>query len=88
MPSPENHEHGLRDWLCSRTGIATLVAVAVLGFLIYEGHGMHLLGLLPYLLILSCPLIHIFMHGWHHHHSGDDERKRKRKDHQHHGEGH
>lgn len=53
------------SWLFSRTGIATLVALAVIGFLIYTGHGAHLLGALPYLLILACPLMHIFMHGGH-----------------------
>lgn len=57
-------------WLFSRTGIATCVALAVLGFLIYEGHGAHLLGYLPYLLILACPLMHIFMHGGHGGHGG------------------
>ena len=61
------HESGLKDWLYSRTGIATCVAVSVLGFLIYTGHSAHLLGALPYLFILSCPLMHLFMHGGHNH---------------------
>ena len=65
------HENG-KSWLFSRTGVATLVAVSVLGFLIYEGHGAHLLGLLPYLLILACPLMHIFMHGGHQHGGGSN----------------
>lgn len=64
-----HHEHSegsaSESWLFSRTGIATIVAVSVLSFLIYQGHGAHLLGFLPYLLILSCPLMHIFMHGGH-----------------------
>ena len=70
-----------QSWLLSRTGIATLVAVSILGFLIYEGHGAHLLGYLPYLLILACPLMHIFMHGGHGGHGGghggdrDEEKK-------------
>lgn len=69
-----------QNWLFSRTGIATLVAVSVLGFLIYEGHGAHLLGFLPYLLILSCPLMHIFMHGGHGgHHHHDEEREDETK---------
>ena len=58
------------SWLFSRTGVATLVAVSVLGFLIYEGHGAHLLGYLPFALILLCPLMHIFMHGGHGGHGG------------------
>jgi hypothetical protein len=71
-----NHAHN-KGWLFSRTGIATLVAVSVLGFLIYTGHSAHLMGALPYLLILACPLMHIFMHGGHggHHHQSDDEQQ-------------
>jgi hypothetical protein len=34
-------------------------------FLFYE-HTMHVLGVLPYLLILACPLMHLFMHHGHH----------------------
>ena len=74
MTLEHQHEHsgphtsGLQDWLYSRTGIATCVALAVLGFLIFTGHSAHLLGVLPYLLILACPLMHIFMHGGHAHH--------------------
>ena len=79
----EHSHHDANDtgqsWLFSRTGVATCVALAVLGFLIYEGHGAHLLGALPYLLILSCPLMHIFMHGGHgHHHHGGEENEAPR----------
>ena len=67
----EQRTGGIIDWLFSRTGVATAVAVAVIAFLIYTGHAAHLFGALPYLLIFSCPLIHFFMHGRHgsnHHH--------------------
>ena len=37
--------------------------IAVL-FLFYE-HTMHVLGVLPFLLLLACPLMHIFMHHGH-----------------------
>lgn len=65
MTHEKNREGDLSNWLFSRTGIATAVAVAILGFLIYTGHSAHLLGALPWLLILACPLMHIFMHGGH-----------------------
>lgn len=71
----DSHQHH-DSWLFSRTGIVTVCVIAILGFLIYTGHSVHLLGLLPYLFILACPLMHIFMHGGHgHHHSGNDENK-------------
>lgn len=70
------HRQGA-SWLFSRAGIATLVAVPVLGFLIFTGHGLHLLGWAPFLLILACPLMHFFMHGGHggHHHEKAEEDK-------------
>jgi DUF2933 family protein len=68
------HESGLKDWLASRTGIATCVAVSVLAFLIATGHSAHLMGMLPYLLLLACPLMHVFLHGGrgHHHHHREE----------------
>lgn len=71
----DHSEHGSggnQSWLFSRTGIVTICVLAILGFLIYEGHGAHLLGLAPYLLLLVCPLMHIFMHGGHHHHHHEE----------------
>ena len=35
-------------------------------FLFYE-HTMHVLGVLPFLLLLACPLMHVFMHHGHGH---------------------
>ena len=35
-------------------------------FPFYE-HTMHVLGVLPYLLLLACPLMHVFMHHGHGH---------------------
>ena len=44
--------------------VAALAAV-----IIYTGHGPHALNYLPFLIILACPLMHIFMHHGHGHHS-------------------
>jgi len=30
---------------------------------LYTEHEVHILGALPYLLLLLCPLMHLFMHG-------------------------
>ena len=67
------------SWLFSRIGIATLVAVSVLGFLIYTGHAAHLLGYWPFALILLCPLMHIFMHGGHGGHGGHQRGEEENK---------
>lgn len=39
--------------------------LAVATFFLWTEHRAHLLGALPYLLILTCPLMHLFMHGGH-----------------------
>ncbi|SDE54245.1 Protein of unknown function [Variovorax sp. CF079] len=48
-------------------GIALLVVALVGGFFLYTEHRAHLLGVLPFLLVLACPLMHVFMHHGHRH---------------------
>ena len=41
-------------------------------FLLFTEHRAHVLGILPYLFLLACPLMHLFMHhghGGHGHHA-------------------
>lgn len=56
----------------SPAGIALCVALAVLGFYLLTEHTAHVFGVLPYLFILACPLMHLFMHHGHGHHGHDD----------------
>jgi hypothetical protein len=53
----------------SRFGIGWLVLAAVAGWFLWEEHRAHLLGALPYLLLLACPLMHVFMHRGHRGHA-------------------
>lgn len=77
----ESHQNNSsKNWLMSRTGLVTIGVLAILGFLIYEGHGAHLLGFAPYLLLLACPLMHIFMHGGHQHHHHEEENNSEETD--------
>ena len=43
-----------------------IVAVAALGFGLLLSHRAHALALVPYLLLLACPVMHLF----HRHHGG------------------
>lgn len=74
-PQSPHGDEKHQGWLFSRTGLVTICALAILGFLVYEGHGAHILGFAPYLLILACPLMHIFMHHGHHHDHADSDAK-------------
>lgn len=51
----------------SPAGLTLLVAAAVGGFYLVTEHTAHLFGVLPYLFILACPLMHVFMHRGHGH---------------------
>jgi hypothetical protein len=44
--------------------------VAIALFFLWTEHRAHLLGVLPYLLVLACPLMHLFHHGHGQHHHG------------------
>ncbi|WP_114970708.1 DUF2933 domain-containing protein [Rhodoferax ferrireducens] len=62
----------------SRYGIGLLVFGAVAAYFLLTEHRAHFFGALPFLLLLACPLMHVFMHhghGGHGHHHGDSESK-------------
>lgn len=66
----------------SPAGVALLAAGAVGGFYLITEHTAHLFGALPYLLLLACPLMHVFMHRGHgrrhgSHRSSDDGQHRQ-----------
>lgn len=39
--------------------------LVIAAFFLFTEHRAHLFGALPYLLLLSCPLMHLFMHRGH-----------------------
>lgn len=54
-----------------RRGFESLPKLVLLGFsaiaaffLILE-HRAHVFGILPYVLLLVCPVLHLLLHGWH-----------------------
>jgi hypothetical protein len=51
--------------------IAGIAFFAIVGFFLLGEHRVHALGLLPWLLLLACPFLHIFTHGGHGAHGGD-----------------
>lgn len=60
--------------------LATLAVLALV--LLWGEHKGHFLGALPWLILLACPLIHIFMHGGHgghgpHNQHGSEHGKRE-----------
>ena len=54
----------------SRYAVGLLVLGAIAAYFLLREHRAHLFGVLPFLLLLACPLMHIFMHHGHRGHGG------------------
>jgi hypothetical protein len=50
-----------------RARIAWIVFAAIAAFYLWTEHRAHLLGVLPFLIVLACPVMHLFMHHDHGH---------------------
>ena len=49
----------------NRSNWVLLGFLAIAGFFLLTEHKAHVLGVLPFLLLLACPLLHLFHHGRH-----------------------
>jgi hypothetical protein len=68
------HEHkGFLACVLSWKGVALILALAGVSYYLLTVHLEHLAVALPYLILLACPLMHIFGHG--HHGKHDEEKK-------------
>lgn len=78
----DEHHHGTNSsnsssfWR-SKTAIGVAVFLVIGAFLLTSEHRAHVLGFLPYLLLLACPLLHVFMHGGHGKNSGHESETKR-----------
>ncbi len=63
-PTTHREPWPMSTWL----GLCAFLAIA--GFFLWEEHRAHVLGAVPYVLLLLCPVIHLFMHRGHGGHVG------------------
>jgi hypothetical protein len=54
----------------SRYALGLLVFGAIAAYFLLSEHRAHFFGALPFLLLLACPFMHMFMHGGHGGHGG------------------
>lgn len=52
-------------WLRSKTSWVLIAFLAIAAFFLITEHTAHFFGVLPFALLLLCPLLHLFMHGGH-----------------------
>ena len=65
-PSPgSTGRSGIGAFLRSHYALGYLVLGALATYLYFSEHREHFLGALPFLLLLACPLMHLFMHRGH-----------------------
>lgn len=67
---PSRHGAEPRGFWRSRYSIGLIVMGTVAAYFLLAEHRTHFLGALPYLLVLACPLMHLFMHHGHGGHGG------------------
>lgn len=54
-----------RRWWQSKMGMILLAFLAIAAFFLITEHTAHFFGVLPFVLLLLCPLLHLFMHRGH-----------------------
>ena len=75
QPQPPDQDSAPPFWR-SRYAIGLLVFGAVAAYFLLSEHRAHFFGALPFLLLLACPLMHMFMHGGHGGHGGHSDGRR------------
>ena len=68
------HSGEARRFFSSRANIVLLGFLAIGGYLLVTEHWAHVVPFLPWLLLLACLLMHVFMHGGHGEHGSGDDR--------------
>ena len=66
---------GAVAFLRSRTGLVLIAFLAIATFYLVTEHTAHFFGVLPFGLLLLCPILHMFMHGGHGGHGGQNDQR-------------
>jgi hypothetical protein len=56
-----------RSFWTTPNGLAAIVLIGVVIYYLLAEHRAHFFSALPFLVLLLCPLMHVFMHGGHRH---------------------
>lgn len=75
----DEHSHQSRGGWSTVSKLVFWGFILVGGFFLITEHRAHLFGILPFLLLAACPLMHLFHHHGGHGHGGHDEDQRDRE---------
>jgi hypothetical protein len=70
-------DFNINRWLRSTSGHIFLIFLVIAAFYLITEHTAHVFGALPYVLLLLCPLLHLFMHGGHGDHAGHSSQSQR-----------
>ncbi|MER8462687.1 DUF2933 domain-containing protein [Mesorhizobium sp. M1396] len=73
-PTGSEPEPEAGGFWASKTGLVTIAFLLIAAFFLLTEHRAHTFGVLPFLLLLACPLLHMFHRG-HGGHSGHPRHK-------------
>jgi len=73
MSDDDHHNTSSSSW----TNLVLIGFLLIAGIYLLAEHRAHLIAYLPFLVLLACPLMHMFMHRGHGH---DDHRARRPPD--------
>ena len=77
----DHNVHDQSNGFAWRPWLAFFAFAAIAGYFLFSEHRVHVLAILPWaLVLLACPLLHVFMHGGHGDHGGHGGRAREEGD--------
>ena len=70
-------DFNITRWLRSTSGQIFLIFFVIAAFYLITEHTAHVFGLLPFALLLLCPLLMLFRHGGHGDHAGHSSQSQR-----------
>ena len=68
--NPSRHDSEPASFWRSRYAVGLLAMGSIAAYFLLSEHRAHFFGALPFLLLLACPLMHVFMHHGQGRHAG------------------